>query len=401
MGSRSLRLFAVEPRSHFQLWTTEFVVRQYLLHCTAPHIGHNTHHLAQTMTDTILRLQFPDGRVLLCPKSTLVNGGGYFASRFCGSVPPGGDSTDSVGNALYYVPRDGELFQKYILPFLFNNTVYLPDFTQDPVLWRKLRDEADFFCLHGLQEKLKVTHSVSLNTRGKGVLYWLGTGKGAHEYKNPFDINQVEVGGWVDELKGLRYGEFDFVGTKKSRRVLVQHRPPVKVPSQDNYSDPSFDILKGQDACYLLWCGHAAKSKPVVVDLKSICLRPTAYSLRYDECCGMSWWRFEGSSDGTKWDLLHEARGDKQIKKPSIEERRKVYQAWTRSDEETRLEGLLDYAEQNHRGLWKIDTCEFYQYFRFIGFGDDRFIGDNDDDDAPFICMHGTGLELYGAIHEI
>lgn len=391
MGSndnRSLRLFA-------DLLTSNLGGRQFVVIVTASHIGHNTHHLAQTMTDTILRLQFPDGRVLLCPKSTLVNGGGYFASRFCGSLPSGGDLTDSVGNALYYVPRDGELFQKYILPFLFKNTVYLPEFTQDPVLWRKLRDEADFFCLHGLQEKLKVTHSVSLNPQGKGVLYWLGTGKGAHEYKNPFDINQVEVGGWVDELKGLGIDDIcgHIAGTKKSRRVLVQHRPPVKVPSQD-VSDPNYHILEGQDPCYLLWCDHAAESKPVVVDLKSICLRLTAYSLRFDSCCGMTWWRFEGSNDGTKWDLLHEARGDKQIKGPSIEEKRKVYQAWTTSNEETRVEALLDYTEQNHRGLWKMDRCEFYQYFRFIGFGDD-------DDDVPFACMHGTGLELYGDIHEI
>jgi len=353
------------------------------------------------MADVILRLQFPDGRVLLCPKSTLVNAGGYFSSRFRGDIAPGGDLTDSVGNSLYYVPRDGELFQRYVLPFLFDNKVFLPEFSQDPVLWRKLRNEADFFCLGRLQDLLKVTHSVTPNPEGQGVLYWLGTGKGTHAYKNPFDINQVYVGGWVDRANMQPDEDDDYdwqneeifhAATSSCRRALVQYRPAVKGP--DN-TDGDTSLLEGRDQCHLLGCDAALRQDPVLVDLKSVKLRLTAYSVRYD-CCGMKMWKFEGSKDGETWNTLHAALGDNQVKYPSQEKMRMLsgkVQSEMTSDAEL-LEKLKMYAERNHRGYWEVNSSEFYRFFRFIGYGSDDY------DDIDCWCMHGTGLELYGDVQE-
>lgn len=51
---------------------------------------------------------------------------------------------------------------------------------------------------------------------------------------------------------------------------------------------------------------------PVILDLKSVSLRLTAYSLRYDGC-GMTDWNLEGSQDGKEWTVLHQARNDHHV----------------------------------------------------------------------------------------
>ena len=101
-------------------------------------------------------LEFTDGRVRYLYRSTLVNAGGYFAACFGDNgVPAIPYRTDEHGQSIYTIERDGELFDKHILPFILGkNPGRLPPFSEDPALWRLLRQEAQFYALDDLSEML-------------------------------------------------------------------------------------------------------------------------------------------------------------------------------------------------------------------------------------------------------
>ena len=62
--------------------------------------------------------------------------------------------------------------------------------------------------------------------------------------------------------------------------------------------------------CGLLWCDGAANGDGLVIELTTIAVRPTHYSLPYGDCGGMMNWNFEASVDGNNWETLHKARND-------------------------------------------------------------------------------------------
>jgi hypothetical protein len=348
------------------------------------------------MTDAIVGIELVDGRVWYCPRSVLANTtGSYFAARFGGTIPPGDERIDQYGRSVYFIFRDGELFGKHILPYLQENDPNLPLFTENPSLWRRLRREALFYALDGLAATLHVTNSFEPNSNlvvCQGVLYWLGTGKGAHEYRNPHDIGAVHVGGWVDTLEELHESFEDrrhFAATQSSRRALVQYRPRVKGFSA------GLRMLEALENCDVLSCDYALEKLSVVLDLKTITLRPTAYSLRYDCCDGMSHWNFEGSNDGSTWYTLHQVRGDQHLLPPTRDEIIWLTELFDDNDFSERkvLEMMLTHVERKHRHTWSIVSTEFYRYFRFIGLGPDYIEGRT-------FCMHAVGLELFG-VHEV
>lgn len=72
--------------------------------------------------DDIIGIETTDGKVCYFHRSTLVNAGGYFAARFGnGRIPPGSERRDEIGRSIYFVERDGELFGKYIRPYILTN----------------------------------------------------------------------------------------------------------------------------------------------------------------------------------------------------------------------------------------------------------------------------------------
>jgi hypothetical protein len=106
---------------------------------------------------------------------------------------------------VYFVDRDPNHF-KYVLEFLSNEQTKLPNnvppYKDAPILWKNLKQEADFFCLQGLALILRekgYIHSCSPDLGEKDILYWLGTRQGKAEYQNPFEIGAVHVGGWIDD----------------------------------------------------------------------------------------------------------------------------------------------------------------------------------------------------------
>lgn len=135
-----------------------------------------------TDTDTAVRnaiigLEFPDGRVLYCPQSTLVNAGGYFAACFGDDgIPAGAVRNDEHGRPIHFVTGDGELFAKYILPFILRrDTALLPPFSKDPVLWRKLRQESQYYALDELSQIRFMSHiHVHMPLATKTAAYYIG-----------------------------------------------------------------------------------------------------------------------------------------------------------------------------------------------------------------------------------
>jgi hypothetical protein len=356
-----------------------------------------------THTDDLIRLMFVDGRVLRCSRSTLSNGGGYLAARFGldSLIPPGAKTYDANGQTVFFIERDGELFEKYIFSYLMNNGLDLLQFTEAPTLWRQLRREAAFYSLDGLSEWLHVTKTFEPDPDSQGVLYWLGTNKGVHEYRNPLAIGAVRVGGWVDlsieariALRGDKNIKLPMLAAiPSSLQSLVQYRPPVLGSSNPD------SCLLSLNSCFNLGYGFSDHRFPVVINLQSISLRLTAYSLRYD-IHGMSYWNLEASDDGSNWDVLHAARGDPYLLEPSVEKntwlKKNIIESEVISTDE-KSECLLSYVEQNHRHTWNIDPSPivFYRFFRLIGIGTDMPEGDDVNR-----CMHAVGLELYGDVHE-
>jgi hypothetical protein len=349
------------------------------------------------MTDAIVGIELCDGRVWYCHRSDLANTtGSYFAARFGGSIPPGDERIDQYGRSVYFIRSDGELFGKHILPYLTKNDPNLPLFSENPSLRRRLRKEALFYALDGLAATLHVTNSFEPNLDCQGVLHWLGTDKGKSEYCNPHATGAVRVGGWVDTLEEI-VDMSDYVedprliaDTQSARRALVQYRPPIKGLSAGRH------MLEASECCEALGCDYSFEKLSVVLDLKTITLRPKAYSLRYDCCEGASDWNFEGSNDGSTWLPLHQARGDPHLVRPTREEIKSLTDLCGDEDFSERevSEMLLTYVERKHRHTWSIVSTEFYRYFHFIGLGPEHIEGRGH-------CVHIVGLELFGDVHDV
>ena len=189
----------------------------------------------ETRSDPYIGLDV-GGRVFYCYRSTLTNTPGTLATRFGGDFSPGGHQyIDERGRTVYSVDRDPGIF-KYILAYL-RTPMKLPPllvkFGSNPELWRALRNEADFFGLGHLADLLKVTYSCSPDLGDRGVLHWLGTGKGKHEYQNPFTLGVMHVGGWMDKSLGdldpavFSAVKHHYAGRPVSRASFVEYRPKV------------------------------------------------------------------------------------------------------------------------------------------------------------------------------
>jgi hypothetical protein len=369
------------------------------------------------MAADIIGLEFMDGSVWYCPRETLTSiPNSYLSARFHHDddddgniIPPGAERTDDYGRSVYFIARDGQLFGKHILPYLATNDANLSSFAENVKLWRQLRNEATFYGLDALSHLLHVTNSFHPKENGdRGVLYWLGTDKGSAEYRNPYTRGAVHVTGWVDMTReeyqeiGEDYDDGEhscktLAALPRSRQALVQYRPRVKGVSAGTH------MLHAKDTCFLLFCEHDEALNPVVIDLKSIQLQLTAYSLRWDVSCGMTDWNFEASNDGNEWQVLHAAR-DEHVLPPSSQEIEELTRETSFVDEDYAKEDiprneeihefLLSYVERKHRHFFEIEhkdeetEGDFYRYFRFTGV------------EESTSCLHGVGLELYGNVHE-
>jgi hypothetical protein len=68
--------------------------------------------------DDRIGLCFTDGTVRCFFRSTLANACGYFSARFGNGLGEGRGYTDEQNQLIYTMERDGELFAKYIEPFI-------------------------------------------------------------------------------------------------------------------------------------------------------------------------------------------------------------------------------------------------------------------------------------------
>lgn len=333
------------------------------------------------------------GKVYYCHQSTLTQMSSYFAHRFNGNFDAGITYTDPQGRNVYFVERDPTAF-----PYIFKYMIApacpnLPEFHADKPLIRSLRTEADFFGLVGLSEVLQTTYHLSPDEGNQGLLYWLGCRKGTTAYQNPYAIGAIHVGGWVDDaVTNQQKAMFALARSASCRANFVHWQQPAVLVSRSVNSRVSIESYN-----YLLWCDHGMERLPVVVDLKSVLLRPTHYSLRVSQCYGMQGdWNFEGSFDNTVWDVLHAARNDQHL---CLSESSDIITKLDKSfplssSDEQRSGALLRLIEQDYRHTWELTPppTQFYRYFRIIGAGSENDVRDN--------CLHGEGLELYGDVHE-
>jgi hypothetical protein len=110
-----------------------------------------------------------------------------------------------------------------------------------------------------------------------GLLFWLGTDGGARPYANPHTAGKVTA-----SASSLHKGE---------PHIFVHH----------NF-EPGEKVLNYTPDAYECWMS---------VDLGPGCaLCPEHYALRHESECGgafaLACWRFEGSEDGERWELLRE-----------------------------------------------------------------------------------------------
>lgn len=341
-----------------------------------------------------------------CHVSTLTNGSSYFASRFIqqrdedqSAMQPGDClGRDEFGREVYFVDRNGAVFQ-YILEYLRNNAVDLPKFQQNPELWLSLRREAAFFCLDGLLSMLQVTFSCSPShgpCGDRGILYWLGTDRGRSPgtYQNPYLNGAVDVGGLMDNNQSydnLWHGIADYAHgpytcREYSKATFVQYRHKV------HSSGGGVSVASaGLNLCQRQVGGAT------FVDLRTARVRPTHYSMRYGDCCGMtSDWVFAGSINGEQWDVLHEAKSESYIEQPDyqalqvVRERLGFGNGFQEVVTEAQRGVLTDWAERHCRRTWKVHdpmSNAFYRFFRI------QKVGDNGG-------LHGTSLEIFGDVNE-
>jgi hypothetical protein len=106
-------------------------------------------------------------------------------------------------------------------------------------------------------------------------------------------------------------------------------------------------------------------------------------------------WAFDASVDGHDWNTLHEADQSCYLTSVLIDEFDSVRADMEDRDDRRltdfeRIEFMTSHMEQKHRGTWPclMDESEtFYRYFRI------RKVGGGG-------CLHGTGLEIFGDVHE-
>ena len=236
------------------------------------------------------------------------SGSTYFAKHLKrGSLEESVAYTDDRGRKVVFVDRSPRYFT-YVRDFIVSGgTLHLP--RNDLVLRRSLRDEAIFFGLENLLEELKATQEFSPSKSNRGLFYWLGTDRGTkEEYENPYQMGVINVTGWMDDEENEEEDMYDLARFARSRETFIHYQLKPEVAAAGKRGNCDWDIE--QFSC-LQWCGHAHKRMPVVVDLLTVQLQPTHYSLRVSECKGMAGdWNFEGSIDGYEWDILHEARDD-------------------------------------------------------------------------------------------
>ena len=324
------------------------------------------------------------GKVFFTHKSTLIAGSAYFAARFGGSFSAGACRKDEYGRDVYFVDADSDTFQ-CILSYLRRGIVSWPKWADDPAFHKRLVAEAEYFGLDtAVMDKLKCVASIKYDPNkkdGKGIFYWLGTRYGKAKYENPYDIDKVSFSGYNEQPHS--YNDIDV-----HKRKFIQFRPKC-------------DVRDGIDcSCRLLWCSGAKNGDELIIKLTTIAVRPTHYSLRYAECSGMSDWNFEASFDGKKWDLLHEARDDPHIMKPTDKESAlRIIEALATGDEnESVVERCTGYAEKKLRHTWEVKSSpsSFYRFFRIIGPGEvEVLVGSGNT------CLHGVGFELYGDVQAL
>jgi hypothetical protein len=208
-------------------------------------------------------------------------------------------------------------------------------------------------------------------------LYWLGTRKGEEDYRNPFKRSEIRVGTIPEDCNVTA----DFFEYRPSCQSRLENR------------------------CGILFCNQDGESSQF--NLVDVIVKPTHYSLRYGTCFGMSDWNFEASVDGVSWDILHEARKDRHLLKPSPNE---IDTLPTNNDVD-----FVSIAEERHRHTWEVNSSSHYKYFRFVSlsfaqldaeYGIGRGIGGTDslgpDGRVLFsYCLHGVGFELYGQVKSV
>ena len=346
--------------------------------------------------DPIVGLEVADGKVFYLSRSALLlSGSTYFASRFGRHWDEKGDFCDDRGREVFFLGRCTSSTFEYIYRYLMTTKINFPKDT-DLSLLRLLRQEALFLGWDAFAEALKTSCSFSPIDGSQGVLYWLGTKKGTAEYTNPFLSGAINVEGCScsecdAEIGGASIAKASFVGYRQNAQVSLQEDGNI-------VSGCVYELL-GCDAAHYL-------NRAATVDLKSILLRPSHYSLRAWQCSGMSGlWNFEGSQDGEQWEVLHEARNDENLhlthepwetKLPEIHNR--VSEMITHQDlvdwtPERVSELFLTVLETSYRYTWKLDPTptKFYRYFRIIA----------KDTGYRFVtCLHGEGLELFGDVSE-
>ena len=315
-------------------------------------------------------------------------------------IPAGDEYQDEHSRTVYFIDRNGESFH-YILDFLRKGSVNVPSYASKPHLWKDLREEAMFYCINGLCNALYTTHEIKLNREGRGIFFWLGTKKGKdQQYQNPYGAGLVNIVDGTDgPIPGIPQNMNDYDAFEYTPGALIQFRAPVM-------DFMTFDPIH-MDMCFAYKrCGYFKGPRfAVVVDLQTIKVRPTAYSLRLagNSCRN---WNLEASLDGSSgsWHILHAARDDEHLTEPSGDElaclsnRMKALLESDIASNECQKEAYdlrLAYAEEKLRHTWDIHVdggCDnFYQFFRLTSMP---------DAEVHTIGLDAVGFELYGEIHE-
>eukprot|EP00316_Scyphosphaera_apsteinii_P020387 CAMPEP_0119303986 /NCGR_PEP_ID=MMETSP1333-20130426/5321_1 /TAXON_ID=418940 /ORGANISM="Scyphosphaera apsteinii, Strain RCC1455" /LENGTH=368 /DNA_ID=CAMNT_0007306783 /DNA_START=44 /DNA_END=1150 /DNA_ORIENTATION=+ len=312
-----------------------------------------------------------------------------------------------------FLDRDPELFS-HVLSFLRSRKIpHLPSFSNDPALWRALREEAVFYGCAELHHFLMSTHKCEFKWTGdkNGVLYWLGCGKGKHTYENPYQINAVMVASKIDGVAQVDpktgnvadhpvtfdESEFCFV-CDGARAAFVQHAPSYKLMAWDTIPECDNKGIVGRPVlCRCMqhvgitnWSSHAEWAS---IDLGNVLLCPTHYSMSpapLDGCPGMKAWYFGASEDGMTWECLHEAH-DKDLRFNENDVRAIAEETGADLEDKDFLDAVAITLARRHTKTFAIDNVtKYYRYFRISSMGSDEGV----------CCLHAQGLELYGDLHE-
>jgi len=233
--------------------------------------------------------------------------------------------------------------------------------------------------------ELRDLASIEPNCSGKGILYWLGTNKGEEDYTNPYARDKIRV----EPISKPGNPSLKSRGVNSNVSDFFEYRPRCS-PSLRN-------------GCAMLWCS-LKRGESRHFNFVDVAVKPTHYSLRYGACFGMSDWNFEASVDGNSWDILHEARKDRHLLQPSLDEISQMQNVHN-------VDELVSIAEENHRHTWKVDASSYYKYFRFAGLTTEQYEtlyeGDVERTFGPdgrifrSPCLHGVGFELYGDVKAV